>query len=403
MAIPKKQTTLPTLEFLQLSFGASKMQRNRPPSRCLSPISHPGRHTPGSSAIPPVSPPPTMFKESPKSFIACCMVKVDHQGGAPVRCGEITLDLDSSFPEWWRISTPQIDNPVGAITEFQDTMITWSESKPHHLERTWSTLTFPLRVGYISISFIHLNFSFFWDLNHNFYFEEMASPNGRCHPKPNNHVLRVHSKSFISFRPPETSWNFKKSKKVRASVFLVDIKSWSHWSQFKLHHRHPTPTPPKKKQVLSHLTDNRRFPTTPSLRPRNLLGTCHHFLGRRSFGPFKTLQNFHHLWHTPKLNEKIPKRGLLLGGTPIESQTTGPPNHQFNHQLTPIKLWTLTKSFTLEFWTTQTRDSRNIGAGNIILGTSILVKHSGGVCTLQQTNISHQSVKRNIIFKSGRY
>lgn len=138
----------------------------------------------------------------------------------------------------------------------------------------WSTLTFHLRVGYISISFIHLNFSFFWDLNHNLYFEEMASPNGRCHPKHNNHVLRVHSKSFIFFRSRETSWNFKKAKNVRASVFLVDIQSWSHWSQFKLHHHHhhPTPSPPKKTKSVFVLP-------TPSLRPRNLLGTCHHFWG----------------------------------------------------------------------------------------------------------------------------
>ena len=114
----------------------------------------------------------------------------------------------------------------------------------------------------------------------------MASPNGRCHPKPNNHVLRVHSNSFISFRPPETSWNFNKSKNVRASVFLGDIKSWSQWSLFKLHHHHPT-TPPQKKKFLSHLTDNRRFPTTPSLRPRNLLGSCHHFLGGGVLVPLK--------------------------------------------------------------------------------------------------------------------
>ena len=222
----------------------------------------------------------------------------------------------------------QLPRLIILLEQLPNFRIQWSpgQNQTPPLERTWSTLTFPLRVGYISISFIHLNFSFFWDLNHNLYFEEMASPNGRCHAKPNNHVLRVHSKSFISFRPPETSWKFKKSKNVRAAVFFGGIiKSWSQWSLFKLHHH---PTPPQK---------NKRSQTP------KFTGNMSSFLGGRSFGPFKTLQNFHHLWHTPKLNEKIPKRGLLLGGTPIESQTTGPPNHQFNHQLTPIKLWTLTK------------------------------------------------------------
>lgn len=168
-------------------------------------------------------------------------------------------------------------------------------------------------MGYISISFIHLNFSFFWDLNHNLYFEEMASPNGRCHPKPNNHVLRVHSNSFIFFAPLEHP---EVSRKQKMSELLSFWWILSHdLNDLCLSCIIITPPPPKKRCFC---------PTYTISQTPKFTGNMSSFLGGRSFGPFKTLQNFHHLWHTPKLNEKIPKRGLLLRGTPIESQSTGP-------------------------------------------------------------------------------
>lgn len=114
------------------------------------------------------------------------------------------------------INLPRLIIQHGAIfREFQDTMITWSESKPHHLERTWSTLTFHLRVGYISISFIHLNLSSFGIWIITFILKKWPAPMGDAIPNLTTMFwgcIRTHSFLFAPLKHPEISRNQKKSE-----------------------------------------------------------------------------------------------------------------------------------------------------------------------------------------------
>lgn len=69
------------------------------------------------------------------------------------------------------------------------------------------------------------------------------------------------------------------------------------------------PHPPQKKRkvflsYLHHLSD-------PEIYWEHAI-----IFGGRSYGRFKTPQNLHHLLHTPKLNEKNTKMGIVTWGHP---------------------------------------------------------------------------------------